>query len=171
MKKFLIIFTLLIVITGILLLLNYYGLISSNKIIAGIPFLGNYIQKDEVYNELLEEFNKKKATLESLEVEKDRLNQDLEYARGQIEEYISSITKLEEELTRSRTEQLNKKERLDRLVKIYSEMSPEAASRIFPSLDDELIRDLLLNMKADQAAAILSVLPSEDAASYSRALK
>jgi flagellar motility protein MotE (MotC chaperone) len=171
MKRFLIIFTFLIIITGIFWLLNYYGLISSNKIFAHIPFLREYFQKNEIYNELLEEFNENRISLESLKLEKDRLNQALEAARMQIEEYISSITKLEEELTQARTEQLNKKERLDRLVKIYSEMSPEAASRIFPSLDDELIRDLLLNMKADQAAAILSVLPSEDAASYSRALK
>ncbi|MDI3546973.1 MAG: hypothetical protein PWR10_625 [Halanaerobiales bacterium] len=174
MKKYLIIFLLLVIFAVGVWLLNIFGVISvrawGEKVITSTPFLKDYVQTEEAFNQLLEKFKESENRLKEVSTKKEELQQSLAAARRQVDEYTKKVEKLEKELALLKKERLDEQERLDKLVKIYSKMKPEDAARIFSSLDEDMVLDLLINLKEEQAAAILSALPPEDAARYSNAL-
>lgn len=172
MKKFLVIFLLLIIFFAGVYLLNTLGIISvqawGENIITSTPFLKEYVQTGDAYNQLFQQWKEREEEFKELISTKEELQQALNTADKKVTEQAKKIEALEQELAILKEKKKNEQERLDKLVKIYSRMKPEKAAEIFTSLDEETILDLLMNLKEEQAAAILAALPPKEAAKYSK---
>ena len=114
---------------------------------------------DGVKKELLENLNTRRKELEEwsrsialkenvLNATEIKINRKLEELRA-IKIEVEKILSLYEEKERSK---------IGRMVKIYENMKPRDAGRIFNQMDNELLMDILSNMREQKAAPILAAM-------------
>ncbi len=175
MKKYLIIFLLIVIFGAGIYLLNTFEVISvrawGEKAITSTPFLKEYVQTDTAYEDLFAKWQNLQENADRLSTENEELQKLLEERENTVVEQADRIDKLEAEMASLEEEKMSEAERLDKLVRIYSEMDPEEAADIFGALDRDLALTLLKNLKEDQTAAILTNLSSEEAAAFSSDLR
>lgn len=175
MKKFLIIFSIILVLGLGVFLLEYFDIISMKSwgeaLIVRIPFLKEYVQTNEAYQAL-------QARTSLLEEERARLissnaklEEELERLNRRLRQQEVDLASLTQELAELREEKKNEEESMRKLVRIYSEMEASDAARIILSLEEDLAIDILLNLKEKETAAILTNLDPETAARFTAILK
>lgn len=175
MKKYLIIFLLIVVMGVGVYLLETFDVISlkawGEGVITNTPFLKEYVQTNDAFQDIslktsrLEEEN---ALL--ISGNKD-MKEEIEKLTEQINQQNEEIKSLTEELANLKSEKISDQKKLDKLIKIYSEMEAKDAAKILSTLNEELAIKLLRNLKEDNTASILTNLSPEKAAEFSLALE
>lgn len=175
MKKFIYIFLILVILISAIWILSSLGVISfrawGENIIIRTPFLKEYVQTNQAYNELMRETAETRKDYTVAVQEREILSRELRQARNTIEEQTEIIELLEVKVKALEETRYSEEERMNKLIKIYGKMAPDEIARIFSSLDDDLVIQILLNLKEDKVAEILTILPTEKAADYSRELR
>ena len=175
MKKYLIIFLLLVIIIVAVWLLQLYGVISlrawGEKIITRTPFLREYVRTNQAYQTLVADCQQWQAENDRLKNDNQRMGKEITRLSEQVSLQQAKIEELEGELAVVKAEQEDNQAKLDKLVKIYTAMEAADAANIILSLDNDLALKLLQNLKEDKTAAILSTISPEQAAEFSRALQ
>lgn len=97
-----------------------------------------------------EELNKKSA-----EIAKQK--EEIEQKIVQLEQYRNQISELLKERINSDST------KVDTLVQVYSNMKPNQAAKIFESMDEDLVIEILSRMKKKNAADILNLIKTEKA--------
>ena len=172
MKKYFAIFLLLVMIFTVLLTLDYYEIISltriGERVLINIPVISRYVKTGQQYDELDDEFEELEASYLQLQEENSELLEKLEEAETVIANQENIIAEQEEKIEVLQTERLVGEERVNKLVEIYGNMEPARVAEIIKSMDFDLALKLLTNLPEGQTAAILSILPPERAAEFSR---
>ena len=174
MKKYLIIFLSFVLVIVVIWLLQVYGVISlrswGEKIITSTPFLKEYVQTNQAYQALDDDRLHLQEEKNRLASENQLMTRELKKLNEQVQSQQAKIEELTQELAIAQEQNRDEQERLDKLVKIYSEMEAADAANIIPSLEEELALTLLQNLKEEKTAAILINISPEEAAEFSRAL-
>lgn len=175
MKKFLIIFSIILVLGLGVFLLEYFDIISMKSwgeaLIVRIPFLKEYVQTNEAYQALQARTNLLEEERTRLISSNAKLEEELERLNRRLRQQEVDLASLTQELAELREEKKNEEESMRKLVRIYSEMEASDAARIILSLEEDLAIDILLNLKEKETAAILTNLDPETAARFTAILK
>lgn len=175
MKKFLIIFSIILVLGLGVFLLEYFDIISMKSwgeaLIVRIPFLKEYVQTNEAYQALQARTNLLEEERTRLISSNAKLEEELERLNRRFRQQETDLARLTQELAELREEKKNEEESMRKLVRIYSEMEASDAARIILSLEEDLAIDILLNLKEKETAAILTNLDPETAARFTAILK
>jgi len=113
------------------------------------------------------------AELKALAADLERREAELQSNLNRLEQRAQQLDKRESELAawEARLQQEQEQRRnVQNLAQIYSGMDPADAARIMQELDRELILKVLLTMDTYEAAQILTILPTNLAASLSQEL-
>lgn len=114
--------------------------------------------------ELLKNLTKRREELEARERNMALQAVALEAAAKKMDERAKELKALEEQASLIIDEYLNKdKEKVKSLVKIYENMKPKDAARIFETMDMPIILEVVSNMKEAKAAPILAKMKPESA--------
>ncbi|ACL70434.1 MotE family protein [Halothermothrix orenii] len=175
MKKLLYTLLIIVFLGAVLFGLNYFEIISlkawGEKVLTSAPVLEEYYKTDQAFDNLFNSWENIREENIQLSAEVNRLNKELKSLKEIADERALAISNLQEELTKLSKDKLNHQEKVNKLVKIYSEMDPEEAARIVDSLDRELTLEILTNMKEDIVAEILVNLEPDKAAELTRQLQ
>ncbi len=175
MKKYIILFIILVILFVGTWLLNEYKIISlriwGEKALMSVPVLKEYVKTDKSYDDLLSQKIKLEKENQDLLKKNEDLNDKLNDALNKLESQSEKINNMEAEIVDLKKLKKSREERLQKLVQIYEKMTAAEAANIFISLDKELSLQILSNIKDQQAAAILSNMSPDKAAELSGALK
>lgn len=162
----------LILLSGILALLNFFGIIPLQEwgaeILERLPFITTFQElreenqllelKLEVMEyeleEILSRYRDLETKLSQKELEEDRKIEEISFLEARVRELEGALTFREQ--------------RLANLLAIYREMDPEDVATIILNLEDLFIIEVLTSLRASDAADILSYFPAERAAIISR---
>jgi flagellar motility protein MotE (MotC chaperone) len=109
--------------------------------------------------EALEGLSKRREALEVREREMDVRDNLLAVAEKRVQERISELKELEARIKAMIDRQENASERDVRsLVKVYENMKPKDAARIFDQLDLPILLDVTQRMKENKLAPVLAVM-------------
>ena len=127
-------------------------------------------QVDLEYN--LEDINhfsrlaERKRELDERERQLNRLEEELHRQKGEIDGRLRQLEEMRTQIAEVLKDRVETdRERVDRLVEVYSNMRPQQAAQIIASLNDDLAVEILGSMKRQNAAEILNVLDPEKAQS------
>ena len=109
--------------------------------------------------EVLEQLAKRREVVEAKEKELEQRMALIEAAEKQLDTKITQLKKIKETIE----QMVDRKEKEDaqklaNLVKIYSNMKPKDAARIFDDLDMEILIDIFQSMREQKSSAILAVM-------------
>ena len=111
--------------------------------------------------EVLEGLAKRREALEARDRDMDLRENLLAVAEKRVRESIAELKELEAKISAMLERQENSKERDVRsLVKIYENMKPKDAARIFDQLDLPVLLDVAQRMKEAKLAPVLAVMDS-----------
>lgn len=113
-----------------------------------------------------EEIRAKLADLESRAAELRAVEEKLEQREQQLDKRESDLAAWEAQLQAAQSHRRN----VQNLAEIYRGMQPADAARILQELDRQLILDVLAEMDAYEAGQILTILPTNLAASLTEQL-
>lgn len=97
-----------------------------------------------------EELNRQEAELQNQKAELDKRLKDLEEMRGKISSILEDRVKADDQ-------------KVDTLVQMYSNMKPPQAAKVFETMDEDLVVEILGRMKKKNAADIMNLLKPEKA--------
>lgn len=97
-----------------------------------------------------EELNRQEAELQAQKSELDKRLKELEEMRGKISSMLEERVKADDQ-------------KIDTLVQMYSNMKPPQAAKIFETMDEDLVVEILGRMKKKNAADIMNLLKPEKA--------
>ncbi|MES2802994.1 MAG: hypothetical protein V4654_10920 [Bdellovibrionota bacterium] len=100
-----------------------------------------------------EELNKKAAEIEAQKVV-------IEKKLTELEEYRTKISAMLQDRIKSDDG------KVETLVQVYTNMKPSQAAKIFETMDEELVIDILSRMKKKSAAEILNLIKTEKAQAF-----
>lgn len=108
---------------------------------------------------ILKNLAKRRANLDSMANELRMKENLLKAAEKQLASRLAKLKELEAKLTGdAKMADQKSKEKLNRLVKMYSTMKPAAAARIFNRLDISILKDFVGQMKTRKMAPILAAM-------------
>ncbi|MBO9666255.1 MAG: hypothetical protein J7501_05530 [Bdellovibrio sp.] len=97
-----------------------------------------------------EELNRQETELQAQKVELDKRLKELEEMRGKISSMLEERVKADDQ-------------KVDTLVQMYSNMKPPQAAKVFETMDEDLVVEILGRMKKKNAADIMNLLKPEKA--------
>lgn len=97
-----------------------------------------------------EELNRQDAELQAQKVELDKRLKELEDMRGKISSMLEDRVKADDQ-------------KIDTLVQMYSNMKAPQAAKVFETMDEDLVVEILGRMKKKNAADIMNLLKPEKA--------
>ena len=97
-----------------------------------------------------EELNRQEAELQAQKVELDKRLKELEDMRGKISSMLEDRVKADDQ-------------KIDTLVQMYSNMKAPQAAKVFETMDEDLVVEILGRMKKKNAADIMNLLKPEKA--------
>lgn len=100
-----------------------------------------------------EELNKKAAEIEAQKVIVEKKISELEEYRTKISAMLQDRIKADDG-------------KVDTLVQVYTNMKPNQAAKIFETMDEDLVIDILSRMKKKSAAEILNLIKTEKAQAF-----
>ncbi|MFM6929863.1 MAG: MotE family protein [Bdellovibrio sp.] len=101
-----------------------------------------------------EELNRQETELQAQKVELDKRLKDLEDMRGKISSILEDRVKADDQ-------------KIDTLVQMYSNMKAPQAAKVFETMDEDLVVEILGRMKKKNAADIMNLLKPEKAQTIS----
>ncbi len=110
----------------------------------------------------------KEKELQEKEQRLDQLKQEIEVQVAQLEKYRKMIEDERKEIVKLYKDQEPKRQKkIKILVKMYQNMKAEEAAKVLPSMDVELVVDILSRLKAKNSGKIMEKLEAKLAASLS----
>ncbi|MEK2689009.1 MotE family protein [Bdellovibrio sp. GT3] len=97
-----------------------------------------------------EELNRQESELQAQKVELDKRLKELEDMRGKISSMLEDRVKADDQ-------------KVDTLVQMYTNMKPPQAAKVFETMDEDLVVEILGRMKKKNAADIMNLLKPEKA--------
>ncbi|WP_413585397.1 MotE family protein [Bdellovibrio sp. HCB274] len=97
-----------------------------------------------------EELNRQEAELQAQKVELNKRLKELEDMRGKISSMLEDRVKADDQ-------------KVDTLVQMYTNMKPPQAAKVFETMDEDLVVEILGRMKKKNAADIMNLLKPEKA--------
>ncbi len=97
-----------------------------------------------------EELSRQEAELQTQKIELDKRLKELEEMRGKISSMLEERVKVDDQ-------------KIDTLVQMYSNMKAPQAAKVFETMDEDLVVELLGRMKKKNAADIMNLLKPEKA--------
>lgn len=97
-----------------------------------------------------EELNRQEAEMQAQKIEMDKRLKELEEMRGRISSMLEDRVKADDQ-------------KVDTLVQMYSNMKPPQAAKVFETMDEDLVVEILGRMKKKNAADIMNLLKPEKA--------
>lgn len=121
-------------------------------------------------DQLLAELKEEKKRLDDREQQLNELSARLDTERGEMSNAAVSVQVLQADFDKN-VLRIKEEEtaNLKKLAKVYSAMTPESAAAILADLDDTQVAKILVFMKDDDAAAVLSALAKKNDAATKRA--
>ncbi len=114
--------------------------------------------------EVLRSLSKRRESLELREREIVKQEALLKAAEGEVERKVTELVKIKSELKKLLEDQSKiQKERVQSLVKIYSGMKPKQASRIFDTLNMDILLAVIGKMSERKTSPILANMNPEKA--------
>ncbi|UYL10775.1 hypothetical protein B9G69_017015 [Bdellovibrio sp. SKB1291214] len=101
-----------------------------------------------------EELNRQEAELQAQKIELDKRLKDLEDMRGKISSMLEDRVKADDQ-------------KVDTLVQMYTNMKAPQAAKVFETMDEDLVVEILGRMKKKNAADIMNLLKPEKAQTIS----
>lgn len=133
------------------------------------PHLETYSHGKDAQNWILgqeQELQEQAADLKRREATLELKAEELEQRAQQLDKREVELNKQQATLVAEQGQRRN----VQKLAEIYTEMSPEEAARILEKLDQALVLDILVSMDVQDAATILTKLPTNLAVTLSKQL-
>lgn len=110
-------------------------------------------ERKKVLDAREEELNKKAAEIDAQKIA-------VEKKLAELEEYRTKISTMLQDRIKSDDA------KIETLVQVYTNMKPAQAAKIFESMDEDLVIDILTRMKKKSAAEILNLIKTEKAQAF-----
>jgi flagellar motility protein MotE (MotC chaperone) len=110
-------------------------------------------ERKRVLDQREEELNKKAAAIDAQKI-------TIEKKLVELEEYRAKISNMLQERIKSDDG------KIETLVQLYTNMKPAQTAKIFETMDEDLVIDILSRMKKKSAAEILNLIKTEKAQSF-----
>ena|SRR3989338_791208 len=106
----------------------------------------------------------RKKVLDQREEDLNRLAAEIEKQKNEIEEKIKKIEETRSKISSVLEEKIKTDDaKVDTLVQMYSNMKPQQVAKVFETLDEDLVIDILSRMKKKVAGDILNLVKPEKA--------
>lgn len=118
--------------------------------------------------EHLTNLNERKRQLDDRESELNRMEQELALQKETLEKRISELEQMRKQISEKLEDRVKiDNEKVDKLVEFYSNMKPPQAAKVFETMDEDLVVQIISKMKKKNAADILNLLKPEKAQTFS----
>jgi flagellar motility protein MotE (MotC chaperone) len=115
-----------------------------------INYLSKLNERKKELDAREEELNRLEAELQAQKIELDKRLKELENMRVKISSMLEERVKADDQ-------------KVDTLVQLYTNMKPPQAAKVFETMDEDLVVELLGRMKKKSAADIMNLLKPEKA--------
>lgn len=106
----------------------------------------------------------RKKTLDQREEELNKMAAELEKQKADIEEKIKKLEDTRSKISTVLQEKIKADDaKVETLVQMYTNMKPQQVAKVFETLDEDLVIDILSRMKKKTAADILNLIKPEKA--------
>lgn len=106
----------------------------------------------------------RKKQLDQRELELNKLSEQIEKQKVEITEKLNKLEATRVQISKALEEKIKVDDlKVDTLVQMYTNMKPVQAAKIFESLDEDLVIEILGRMKKKSAADILNLIKPEKA--------
>jgi len=126
------------------------GKIVEKKSADDADYLFKLAERKKVLDQREEDLNKLSAELEKQKVEIEKKMKELEETRTKISAVLQEKIKADDA-------------KVESLVQMYTNMKPQQVAKVFETLDEDLVIDILSRMKKKTAADILNLIKPEKA--------
>lgn len=118
--------------------------------------------------EHLTNLNERKKQLDDREAELNRVEQELAQQKESLEKRIYELEQMRKQISEKLEDRVRiDNEKVDKLVEFYSNMKPPQAAKVFETMDEDLVVQIISKMKKKNAADILNLLKPEKAQNFS----
>ncbi len=118
--------------------------------------------------EHLTNLNERKKQLDDRESELNRVEQELAQQKESLEKRIYELEQMRKQISEKLEDRVRiDNEKVDKLVEFYSNMKPPQAAKVFETMDEDLVVQIISKMKKKNAADILNLLKPEKAQTFS----
>lgn len=115
----------------------------------------------------LYKLNERKKQLDAKEEELAKKAQEIEAQKLQVEAKLKELEEYRGKISSVLQERIKTDEaKLDTLVQVYTNMKPNQAAKIFETMDEDLVIEILSKMKKKTAADILNLIKTEKAQAF-----
>ncbi len=106
----------------------------------------------------------RKKSLDQREEDLNKMAAEIEKQKSEIEEKIKKIEETRTKISSVLEEKIKSDDaKVDTLVQMYSNMKPQQVAKVFETLDEDLVIDILSRMKKKVAGDILNLVKPEKA--------
>lgn len=125
---------------------------------------GNAEKKSADDADYLFKLAERKKALDLREEELNKFAAELEKQKAEIEEKIKKLDETRSKISTVLQEKIKTDDaKVETLVQMYSNMKPQQVAKVFETLDEDLVIDILSRMKKKTAADILNLIKPEKA--------
>lgn len=118
--------------------------------------------------EHLTNLNERKKQLDDREAELNRIEQELAQQKESLEKRIVELEQMRKQISEKLEDRVRiDNDKVDKLVEFYSNMKPPQAAKVFETMDEDLVVQIISKMKKKNAADILNLLKPEKAQNFS----
>jgi flagellar motility protein MotE (MotC chaperone) len=108
--------------------------------------------------------NERKRELDSREEELNKVEEELAAQKEELDKKLRQLESTRKEISSILDERVQADEKkVDTLVQVYSNMKPPQAAKIFETMDEDLVVEILSRMKKKNAADVLNLIKAEKA--------
>lgn len=109
----------------------------------------------------------RKRVLDAREVELNKKAAEIEAQKVAIEKKLSELEEYRTKISAMLQDRIKADDgKIETLVQVYTNMKPNQAAKIFETMDEDLVIDILSRMKKKSAAEILNLIKTEKAQAF-----
>ncbi|MGZ3689960.1 MAG: MotE family protein [Pseudobdellovibrio sp.] len=106
----------------------------------------------------------RKKALDQREEDLNKVAAQIEKQKGEIAEKLAQLEDMRQKISAALQDRIKADDgKVDVLVQMYTNMKPQQAAKVFESLDEDLVIEILSRMKKKSAADILNLIKPEKA--------
>jgi flagellar motility protein MotE (MotC chaperone) len=122
------------------------------------------IEKPIDESDYLFKLSERKKQLDQREEDLNKLSAEIAKQKGEIEEKLLKLEETRQKISTALEEKIKADDgKVETLVQMYSNMKPQQAAKVFETLDEDLVIEILGRMKKKNAADILNLIKAEKA--------
>lgn len=110
----------------------------------------------------------RKKELDAREEELNKRSAEISKQKSEVEAKLKELEESREKISSMLKERISSDaQKIDTLVQVYSNMKPNQAAKVFESMDEDLVIEILSKMKRKNAADILNLIKTDKAQIFS----